>query len=556
MDHGVNYNHPLLSGGIDSKNCFSWDQDWPIHDAKNVHGTLQAGLTFFGDIATAVLSDEQIQIPYDIESCRILAPDGSDDKDLYGSLTYFGVKNAEDEIGATNRVISMAISADNEGLSGQPTSWSAGIDQLSYDGEHQRLFILSSGNIREWNQINADYKNNVNSHSIEDPGQSWNAITVGAYTGKTDVTEKEYRDWEALADAGDICPTSRTSNEWDWRDNAPFKPDVVEEGGNLIISPGRESITNADCVSLITTGDITKGHVFTDHRESSAATALVTRIVAEIWNAYPDLRAETIRALVSHSAQWTPQMLAYQEEAEKVGLLPKDSKEIMLRMFGYGVPNMQRSIASARNYLTMIIEDEIKPFKYETGSGLAYNEMKIIELPWPRDELIELGNANCRLRATLSYFVEPNPGRKGFSDRFRYQSFGLRFKLNNPGEDADTFLTRINRAERESRGVGSPGNSDPSGWKLGDQLRTRGSLHQDTWEGSASELALRNYIGIVPVSGWWRQSKRKLYEDKMSIAVPYSLVLSLDIDGDADLYTSVAQQIGIEPSVEVLVPSN
>jgi len=556
LDHGVNFNHPLLTDGIDPDACFSWSQDWPIHDRRNNHGTLQAGLTFYGDISTAVLSGEKIIIPFDIESCRILPPDGSGDKELYGSLTYFGIRHAEEEVGTTNRVISMAITADNEGASGQPTSWSAQIDQLSYNGDFQRLFVLSCGNIREWDQIDTDYKNNVNKYPVEDPGQSWNAITVGAYTSKTEVTEKEYKDWEALADEGDICPTSRTSNDWDWRENAPFKPDVVEEGGNLIVTPDGSDITNADCVSLITTADIESGHVFTDHRETSAATALVTRIVAEIWNAYPDLRAETVRALLTHSAQWTPQMLRYQDEAEQAGLPPKESKEIMLRMFGYGVPNMQRSIASARNYLTMIIEDEIKPFKFQSGSTIAYDEMKIIELPWPQEELVNLKNANCRLRATLSYFIEPNPGRKGFTDRFRYQSFGLRFKLNNPGEDSDTFLTRINKAERESRGVVSPGNSDTSGWELGDQLRTRGSLHQDTWVGSASELALRNYVGIIPVAGWWRQSKRKLYEDKVSQEVPYSLVLSLDVDGDVDIYTSVAQQVGVEPLAQVLVPAN
>jgi len=81
-------------------------------------------------------------------------------------------------------------------------------------------------------------------------------------------------------------------------------------------------------------------------------------------------------------------------------------------------------------------------------------------------------------------------------------------------------------------------------------------LHQDTWVGSASELALRNYVGIIPVAGWWRQSKRKLYEDKVSQEVPYSLVLSLDVDGDVDIYTSVAQQVGVEPLAQVLVPAN
>ena len=449
----------------------------------------------------------------------------------------------------------MAVTADHEGLSGQPTSWSAGIDQLSFDGEFQRLFVLSTGNIRGLNQISSDYRNNVNKYVVEDPAQSWNALTVGAYTDKTEITEKEYRNWEALALSGDICPTSRTSNEWDWKNDAPYKPDVVQEGGNLIISPDRKDITNADCVSLVTTADIANGHLFSDHRETSAANALVTRIAAEVWNAYPDFRAETVRALIAHSAQWTDSMLEYQNVAEQSGVEPKNAKEIMLRMFGYGVPSMQRAIASTHNHLTMIVEDQIKPFKVEKGQ-IKFEEMHIVQLPWPTEDLVQLGNANCRLRISLSYFIEPNPGRKGFTDRFRYQSFGLRFKINNPGEDADTFLTRINLAERESRGLGSFGSSDASGWSLGSSLRTRGSLHQDVWEGSASDLALRNYIGIIPVSGWWNQSKRKLFQNKIDEYVPYSLIVSLEVDEDVDIYTPVANSVGLEPVIEMLVPSN
>ncbi len=42
-----------------------------------------------------------------------------------------------------------------------------------------------------------------------------------------------------------------------------------------------------------------------------------------------------------------------------------------------------------------------------------------------------------------------------------------------------------------------------------------------------------------------KKRQSKVYEDKAEIAVPYSLIVSLDVDGDIDIYSSVAQQVDI-----------
>ena len=549
LDQGVNYTHPLLVQGMEKEYCFEWDTDWAHYDSAHEHGTMQAGLVFYGDLSNVILTDENITIRYDIESCRIIPPYSSNEKELYGSLTYFAINEAEDKIGQQNRVVSMAISSDHDGITGQPTSWSSELDQLAYNGLHQRLFVISTGNIRD-DDVEIEYANNVNSHSIEDPGQSWNSLTVGAYTNKVEISEHYYKNWTALSEEGDICPTSRASNSWEWKNEAPFKPDLVEEGGNLIVSPDGNSTSNADCVSLATTADHTSGRIFRDHGESSAACALVSRISAIVWDEYPDYWAETIRALLIHSANWTPSMMEYIELAQQNESKPRDAKEFMLRMFGHGVPNLQKAVSSQNNYLTMIVQSELSPYKVKKGD-LSFDEMHLINFPWPKGELLSLGNANVKLRVTLSYFIEPNPGRRSYSSRFRYQSYGLRFKLINPNEDIDNFVQRTNLSEREE---GFTGGADNSGWKLGEQLRTRGTIHQDTWEGPASELTLRNHIAVIPVAGWWKQRKSKLYEEKANLKVPYSLIVSLEVDEDIDIYSSVAQQVGIDSPVEVDIP--
>lgn len=548
IDDGVNFNQPLIAKASSPEECFAWDDGWPKYCSKYAHATRQAGLILYGDLMNAVISDDPIRIGYRLESSRILPPTGCNDKELYGSLTYFSVHEAEKISGIKNRVISMAVTSDHDGITGQPTSWSSEVDQLSFAGESTRLFTLSGGNIRG-DDISLDYRVSTQSFGIEDPGQAWNAITVGAYTEKEEIGEHYYKDWSTLAPSGDISPTSRTSNHWGWRSEAPIKPDVVEEGGNLLLSPCGTTVTNADCVSLITTADHASGVLFTDHRETSAATGLVSRVCAKVWETYPEYLAETIRGLVVHSSEWTPTMLEYRENAIKGGVAPKDAKEHLLRTFGHGVPSVEKAQASGETYLTLVVQDTIKPY-CKAGSDLSFNEMHLIDLPWPQEELLALGNAEVSLRITLSYFIEPNPGRRTYSQRYRYQSFGLRFKLINKDEDADNFIGRSNVGARD-KDI-DYGAEDPSGWDLGSQLRTRGSLHQDTWRGSASDLALRNKIAIIPVAGWWKQNQKNLIYDRAEIEVPYSLIVSLDAaDSDVDLYTPVAQQVGIDVPVEI-----
>ncbi len=542
LDSGVNYNHPLLEGCISEKSSFSWDIDGSVYDSKNYHGTMQAGLIVYGDIADQLLHEDPIDVNYSLESCRIFNLADTDDKDFFGSLTHYGVNKLE-ESGAKGRVISLAVTAEADGKTGQPSSWSAEIDQLSFDGNEDRLFIVSAGNIRS-KHVSSDYETSTSLFSIENPAQSWNCITVGAYTEKVDVSELAYKDWQALVESGGISPTSRTSLNWDWIKQAPYKPDVVEEGGNLLLSPDGTELTNADCMSLVTTADPTQGALFCDHAETSAAAALVSRTAATIWADYPELTPETIRALITHSASWTRVMWSYIDRGIASGLAKKDAKEMMLRRFGHGVPSMTKARESANSYVTMIHEGLIKPY-HKTRGDLSFNEMHLIELPWPKVELEGLGGSDVRLRITLSYFIEPNPGRRAYADRFRYQSHGLRFKLINLHENVEEFLNRINLAENDYTG----GTADTDGWDLGAHLQTRGSLHQDTWSGSAIELADRNYLAVQPVAGWWKQ--RVMATSRTDVSVRYSLVVSIDAgDVDVDIYSPVMLQVKSEIDVE------
>ena len=207
---------------------------------------MQAGLAIFGNVQEALTSTDNILLNYHIESARILPPAGNNAPELYGDIIRGTASKLEVERSNIERVYSLAVTADADRLGGQPTSWSSEIDYFSSgfeDGQH-RLFIISAGNNRELT-ASQDYWTQLHLSEIEDPAQSWNAIAVGAYTELTTNDDPTYNGWSPWALFGDISPASRSSVNWSWRKHAPFKPDVVSEGGNRLITEENTEIGRA-----------------------------------------------------------------------------------------------------------------------------------------------------------------------------------------------------------------------------------------------------------------------------------------------------------------------
>lgn len=258
--------------------------------------------------------------------------------------------------------------------------------------------------------------------------------------------------------------------------------------------------------------------------------------------AYPELWPETVRALIVHSAEWTDAMKrAFLRDTRK-----KDYGDL-LRRCGFGVPDLDRALWSAANSLTMVVEESLRPFMRETGKTPSTRDMHLHGLPWPKEILEDMGETPVKMRVTLSYFIEPNPSRRGVRSRYRYESHGLRFDVRRPAESVDAFRGRINAAARsEERGTG--GGDGDRGWLIGDRIRHRGSLHGDIWRGSAADLASRGHIAVYPATGWWR-TRGAL--EQYNRAARYALVVGIEAPKtDVDLYADVANRIPAPVAVE------
>ena len=434
----------------------------------------------------------------------------------------------------------MAVTARDDRDRGRPSAWSAAIDSLAVDvdgdGANSRLLVVSAGNVIDSNAW-SDYPISNDTDGVHDPAQAWNALTVGACTDLVRITEPDTGGFSPIAPEGGLSPFSTTSVTWDryW----PLKPDVVFEGGNA--AKDRLSAVSLSSLRLLTTHHVPANRLFTTTNATSAATALASRFAARVMALYPRLWPETIRALIVHSAEWTDTMKIQSFRAPQRP--KKEAYQLLLRRCGFGVPNLDRALWTVENSLTMVVEERLRPFK-RTGSGPpTLRDMHLHDLPWPRDVLEDLGDTPVEMRVTLSYFVEPNPSRRGHRSRYRYESHGLRFGVKRPLESVVEFRKRVNLAARDED-EGSPGGSGgDAAWLIGARGRHRGSLRGDIWQGIAAALASRGAIAVYPTAGWWKTRHALERYDK---AARYALVVSIKApEVDVDLCTEVANRIAV-----------
>ena len=477
LDTGVNRGHPLLAPALDAAGLHTVEPGWGTDDAVG-HGTEMAGLALVGDLNERLAGNGPVEIEHRLESVKLIpqaAMPGAGPRH-HGYLTVEAVARPEVTAPLRRRLYGMAVTARDDRDRGRPSAWSAAIDSLAVDfdgdGANSRLLVVSAGNVRDPNAW-SNYPDSNDTDGVHDPAQAWNAITVGACTDLVRITEPDAGGYSPIAPEGGLSPFSTTSVTWDryW----PLKPDVVFEGGNA--AKDAFSAVAMHSLSLLTTHHLPANRLFTTTNATSAATALASRFAARVMAIYPGLWPETIRALIVHSAEWTDTM---KRQSFRAARLPtKEDYLRLIRRCGFGVPNLDRALWTVDNSLTMVVEERLHPFKRAGSDPPTLRDMHLHDLPWPRDVLEDLGETPVEMRVTLSYFIEPNPSRRGHRSRYRYESHGLRFDVKRPLESVVEFRKRVNLAARDED-EGSPRRSDgDSAWLIGARGRHRGSLHGD-----------------------------------------------------------------------------
>ena len=543
MDTGVAAAHPLIAPGL--AGALAYDDAWGTddHHPGGGHGTGVVGLVLHGDLEILMNDQREVQLTHSAVSIKLLPPPGQavTDPVHYGIVTQGAVARVEID---HPDVQTFCLATSTEDFSSsRPSSWSGALDQIASGGSPgdagdpprpalarpKRLVIAAAGNVIGGMRVDVTAP-----RPIEDPAQSWNALTIGGYTTKETVAAED-APLTPLARANELSPFSRSS-EMLPDDLTPIKPEVLFEAGNMLVDAADFCGWNPS-VSLLTAGSDVTAEPLTPIWATSAATGMAGHFLGRLEAALPGLWPETYRALTVQSAEWTVplrRMLIGRGQHWKTGT--KAAKQALLRQIGYGVPELTRAVASARNAVTLTAQAELQPYTVgQDGRTAVYNAMHFYDLPWPRQALEALENEVVTMKVTLSYFIEPNLTGRAATRPDTYRSFGLRFAMKKRGETDVQFRARVNAAQ-ENDGTGA--DDEASYWLLGPRAISAGSLHCDLWRGRAIELASHNQIAVYPVGGWW---KSHIGQRRMNDSCRYSLMISILATGhQVDLHSEVA----------------
>lgn len=555
LDTGVAAGHPLIAPGL--QGAWTYDAAWGTgdHASQGGHGTAIVGLMLYGDLEPHMNGAMPVELTHGVESMKLLPPHGfpPTKPPSYGVVTQGAVAQVEIERPDVDRAFCLATSA-TDFPPNRPSSWSGALDQVaagSMPGDAaegvpasetpKRLILVATGNV-----TGGMITDVLPSQPLEDPSQSWNVLTIGGFTRKEQAPAPPPA-LEPVVPANHRSPFSRGSQSLP-DDLTPIKPEVLFEAGNMLMD------ATGFCgwherVSLLAPGSDVAVEPLVPIWATSASVAVAGNFVGRLQAARPDLWPETHRALTLDSAAWPEpirKLLIGRGAHWKTG--PKYAKQQILREMGYGVPDVERAILSARNDVSLVAEAEIQPFAIGAdGRTGVFNEMHFYDLPWPKAALERIENQIVTMKVTLSYFIEPNLTGKAATRPDTYRSFGLRFAMKKRNETDAAFRARINAAQERDR---SATESETDCWLLGPKAIQAGSLHCDLWRGHAIDLAGHDLIAVYPVGGWW---KSHIGQRRVTDKGRYALVISISAPGQAvDLHAEVANLVEVR-EIEVLI---
>jgi hypothetical protein len=555
LDTGISAAHPLIVPGL--QGAWAYDAAWGTHDhvPDGGHGTALASLALYGDLESLMNGGGPVQLTHAVESMKLLPPQGfpATQPPSYGVVTQGAVASVETARPDTLRSYCLAVSATDFSPE-RPSSWSGSLDQIASgsmpgdvtDGvsaadSPKRLVLVATGNVLEGMMVNV-----LSSQPLEDPAQSWNALSIGGFTRK-EQSPAPPPVLSPVVAANNRSPFSRGSQSLP-DDLTPIKPEVLFEAGNML-SDESGFCGWGPSVSLLAAGADIASEPLVSFWATSAATGMAGQFVGQLQTALPQLWPETHRALTVDSADWPePIRRKFIGRGAHWKTGSKREKQKLLREFGYGVPDIERAILSARNDMTLIAEAEIQPYAFGAdGKTVVFNEVHFYELPWPRTALEMLENEIVTMKVTLSYFVEPNLTGRAATRPDTYRSFGLRFEMKKRTETKAKFRSRLSASQQDDA---SEAGSESNRWLLGSKAVQAGSLHCDLWRGRAIELAGHDAIAVYPVGGWW---KSHIGQRRATNKARYALTMSIAAPGQpVDLHTEVVNLVQVR-AIEVSI---
>ena len=350
VDSGILSSHPLLSNAVGDEiavptiNSPQVPEDEPYDDIG--HGTQVAGIALYGDVEECI--NNQVFTPeLWIFSAKVMF------KDENGFSTYDEEELLEHQLDKAVRYfvenypnckiinLSMGNSAKRMFNNKRQFNLASLVDELSK--ELNVIFVISSGNIDDFNLSDnyPDYllDESTDMFKIVDPATSALALTVGALS-KYNTS----RFFDVFVDYP--SPITRVGPGY----RGMIKPEFVENGGGGF----------GEKLDIITINPnwINEGRLFTLVNGTSFSAPKVSNYIAKLINKYPDRSLNLIKALLISSASIPsdkPESLSEMSISEG-----GDDVKNLLKIYGYGKPDLNNAFYSESNRVILLRENTIE----------------------------------------------------------------------------------------------------------------------------------------------------------------------------------------------------
>jgi len=514
-----------------------------------VHGTAMASAVLHGDLAAAWPGSLARRV-YFVNVMFGPAEPGEDERfpnRLPADLFHEAVVRMKEGAGATAPsviVINASLGDRNKPFMGRASGWARVLDYLSH--RYGLLFVVSAGNhmadlvtpnvstvafqgLAEIDRAKSALRASgakMGERRILAPAESMNAITVGALHDDAIMSgplpAQVYDVWRETG----LCSIS--SGVGPGIGNAT-KPDILAPGGRhhvrLLPQNGGHALRpigkGGASISGIVVASPPGGPAANPDScnrtiGTSVAAALTSGLAARAHEAleevYDDFlaipstqRAALLKALLVHCSKWTP---ARDLIIETLG--PPDGKQHVRqrdnvrRYLGFGAVDARLVLDCATDRATLWAVDT-----------LAKEEAKIFSIPLPQ---VMSGRAQPHdMAATLAWFAPPRVGALNYR--------GVRLKLIDPTSAASEFGVALVKDQPDSNQAHS------------------GTVIHRRWSGVKAAA-----IGNESVLEMMIQRQ----PDETDDAMPFSLVVTLEMAGVAEVYAQVRNRVVVKPKVLVI----
>lgn len=520
IDSGITSAHPLLDTAIGE--AIAVPVSLGNADDELGHGTAMSGLALYSDVA-ACLSAKTFTQKVSIFSAKVLNAQGKfDDKKLVDTQMREAIRYFHNRYKC--RVFNLSLGNPNMPFQGGKVStWASTLDELAR--ELDVVIVVSAGNFyhspptEAADTILTDYPEYLfgADAAIVEPATGALVITVGALAHSSALSgpTSSYVSIRPISQENQPSPFTRSGPG----PMGAIKPDFCEVGGNCAYDGGLRRRSAPSSTVTTELGVLSLHNKYLDNLfrvdvGTSRAAPVIAHKAALIFEEFPKASANLVKALLASSANVPG---ATQD-------LFAEDKDRILRVCGYGQPNLDLARASTEARVVMYAEAEV-----------PLDAFHIYEVPIPD----EFSKTKGKRSISVSLAFDP-PVRHTRND---YLGATMSFRLLR-GKTIDEVVEAFRQREKSENKVDRlTGTKYECKMSPSPNQREGGTLQKGTFVMSQEADYGSSYFLVVSAGRVWAPQS---YEKQR-----YAVVVALEQSGNDMLYAQLQARVRVPQRIRI-----